>query len=108
MVASKPERFRRPYVRSFLSTSLEGPAQHLYEDVYCQRGPAIWLFPGGDPMLPMSTRQFNRAVHAAAAMAEIKKRVTPHTLRHYAESRIMPSDFRFLLADSGKLESNSA
>ena len=34
--------------------------------------------------------------------------VTPHTLRHYAESRIMPSHFRFLLADSGKLESNSA
>ena len=32
-------------------------------------------------MLPMTTRQFNRAVHAAA-MAEIKKRVTPHTLRH--------------------------
>jgi hypothetical protein len=30
-------------------------------------------------MLPMSTRQLNRAVHAAAAMAEIKKRVTPHT-----------------------------
>src|SRR5450432_1097930 len=29
-----------------------------------------------------STRQFTRAVHAAAAMAEIKKRVTPHTLRH--------------------------
>jgi integrase len=24
----------------------------------------------------------NRAVHAAANMAEIKKRVTPHTLRH--------------------------
>jgi site-specific recombinase XerD len=30
----------------------------------------------------MTTRQFNRAVHAAAAIAEIKKRVTPHTLRH--------------------------
>jgi hypothetical protein len=27
-------------------------------------------------------RQFNRAVHAAAHTAEIKKRVTPHTLRH--------------------------
>jgi integrase len=40
----------------------------------------------------MSTRQFNRAVHAAATMAEIKKRVTPHTLRHNAESRIMPSN----------------
>ncbi len=31
---------------------------------------------------PLTTRQLNRAVHAAAAMAEIKKRVTPHTLRH--------------------------
>jgi site-specific recombinase XerD len=33
-------------------------------------------------MLPMTTRQFARGVHAAAGMAEIKKRVTPHTLRH--------------------------
>jgi len=36
----------------------------------------------GDPMLPMTTRQLNRAVHAAAAVAGINKRVTPHTLRH--------------------------
>ena len=54
----------------------------LLRDWYRIARPAVWLFPGGDPMLPMSTRQFNRAVHAAAAMAEIKKRVTPHTLRH--------------------------
>ena len=54
----------------------------LLRDWYRIAGPAVWLFPGGDPMLPMSTRQFTRAVHAAAAMAEIKKRVTPHTLRH--------------------------
>jgi integrase len=45
--------------------------------------PRGWLFPGRDPAQPMTTRQLNRAVHAAAAMAEIKKRVTPHTLRHY-------------------------
>ena len=44
--------------------------------------PAVWLFPGRDPMLPMTTRQFNRAVHTAAGMAGIKKPVTPHTLRH--------------------------
>ena len=44
--------------------------------------PPGWLFPGRDPMLPLTTRQLNRAVHAAAALAEIKKRVTPHTLRH--------------------------
>jgi integrase/recombinase XerD len=30
----------------------------------------------------MTTRRFTRAVHAAANMAEIKKRVTPHSLRH--------------------------
>ena len=54
----------------------------LLRDWYRIARPAVWLFPGGDPMLPMSTRQFNRAVHTAAAMAEIKKRVTPHTLRH--------------------------
>ena len=41
-----------------------------------------WLFPGRDPLLPLTTRQLNRACHAAAHMAEIKKRVTPHTLRH--------------------------
>ena len=54
----------------------------LLRDWYRIARPAVWLFPGGDPMLPMTTRQFNRAVHAAAAIAEINKRVTPHTLRH--------------------------
>src|ERR1700721_671618 len=44
--------------------------------------PAVWLFPGRDPLLPLTTRQFNRVVHAAADRAAIKKRVTPHTLRH--------------------------
>jgi integrase/recombinase XerD len=44
--------------------------------------PQVWLFPGRDRISPLTTRQFNRAVHAAAHMAEIAKRVTPHTLRH--------------------------
>ena len=44
--------------------------------------PTAWLFPGRDPLQPMSTRQLNRACHAAADMAEITKRVSPHTLRH--------------------------
>jgi len=55
---------------------------HLLRDWYRIARPAVWLFPGRDPMLPMTTRQFNRAVHTAAGMAGIKKRVTPHTLRH--------------------------
>src|SRR5580700_11045365 len=44
--------------------------------------PQVWLFPGLDPINPMSTRQLNRACHAAARMAEIAKRVSPHTLWH--------------------------
>src|SRR5438270_7542114 len=41
-----------------------------------------WLFPGRDPVQPMTTRQLTRACHTAAQAAEIKKRVSPHTLRH--------------------------
>ena len=41
-----------------------------------------WLFPGLNPIESLSTRQLNRAVHAAAQAAEIDKRVSMHTLRH--------------------------
>jgi integrase/recombinase XerD len=44
--------------------------------------PRGWLFPGRAPAQPMTTRQLNRACHAAAQMAEINKRVSLHTLRH--------------------------
>jgi len=44
--------------------------------------PRGWLFPGHDPAQPMTTRQLNRACHAAAQMAEINKPVSLHTLRH--------------------------
>jgi site-specific recombinase XerD len=44
--------------------------------------PQGWLFPGRDPVNPLTARQLRRAVHDAAEAAEIKKRVTPHTLRH--------------------------
>jgi integrase/recombinase XerD len=41
-----------------------------------------WLFPGLNPIESLSTRQLNRAVHAAAQAAKIDKRVSMHTLRH--------------------------
>jgi integrase/recombinase XerD len=50
-----------------------------------------WLFPGLNPIDSLSTRQLNRAIHAAADAAHIDKRVSMHTLRHYPESRNMPS-----------------
>jgi site-specific recombinase XerD len=44
--------------------------------------PQGWLFPGRDRVQPMTTRQLNRACHAAAQTAGINKRVSLHTLRH--------------------------
>ena len=36
--------------------------------------PRGWLFSGRDPVAPLSVHQLNRAVHAAAETAGIKKR----------------------------------
>jgi site-specific recombinase XerD len=44
--------------------------------------PQGWLFPGQNPVNPLTTRQLNRACHAAAQVAGIDKRVSLHTLRH--------------------------
>ena len=44
--------------------------------------PGGWLFPGQDPINPISTRQLHRACCAAATLAEITKHVSLHTLRH--------------------------
>jgi site-specific recombinase XerD len=44
--------------------------------------PRGWLFPGRDPVQPVTTRQLNRACHAAAMMAKLDKPVSLHTLRH--------------------------
>ena len=41
-----------------------------------------WLFPGLDPVDHLSTRQLNRAIHAAADEAGIDKRISMHSLRH--------------------------
>ena len=44
--------------------------------------PTTWLFPGRDPLLPITTRQLYRTVHDTAAAVGIHKSVSPHTLRH--------------------------
>jgi len=54
----------------------------LLRDWWCVAQPTTWLFPGRDPLLPITPRQLYRVVRDAADAAEIKKRVSPHTLRH--------------------------
>ena len=44
--------------------------------------PGGWLFPGRDPVNPLSTRQLNHACHLAAKTAHLNKRVSLQLLRH--------------------------
>lgn len=70
-----------------------------------------WLFPGMDPMDPLSTRQLNRAIHAAAEAAKIDKRVSMHTLRHSFATHLLEQrvDIRVIqvLLGHAKLETTS-
>jgi len=54
--------------------------------------PKAWLFPGQNPVNPLTTRQLNRACHAAAQLAEINKRVSMHTLRHSFATHLLEQD----------------
>ena len=44
--------------------------------------PGSWLFPGRDPINPLTTRQLSRIFHGAKDAAEINKPVSLHSLRH--------------------------
>ena len=54
--------------------------------------PNGWLFPGRPPINPLSTRQVDRAVKAAAELAGITRRISPHTLRHSFATHLLEQD----------------
>ena len=70
-----------------------------------------WLFPGRNPLNPLSTRQLNHVCHLAATAAELDKRISMHTLRHSFATHLLENkvDIRVIqvLLGHRKLETTS-
>ncbi len=61
---------------------LSEPLLHLLRAYWKASRPQGWLFPGQNPVNPLTTRQLRRAFDGAKEAAGIEKRVSLHTLRH--------------------------
>lgn len=70
--------------QAMLSPQLLTILRHWYQHAQTQRKmlPGGWLFPGQNPVNPLSTRQLRRAFHYAREQARITKKVSLHSLRH--------------------------
>ncbi len=73
--------------------------------------PGGWLFPGQNPVNPLTTRQLGRAFHDARMAAGIDKPVSLHTLRHCFATHLLEQkvDIRVIqvLLGHNKLETTA-
>ncbi len=73
--------------------------------------PGGWLFPGQNPVNPLTTRQLRRAFHGAKEAAGIDKQVCLHTLRHCFATHLLEQkvDIRVIqvLLGHSKLETTA-
>jgi integrase/recombinase XerD len=74
---------------------------HLLRDYWKRHRNPAWIFPrlgrsgkeGPAAQIPMSKETVQGALRRVLKQLKFKKRVSVHTLRHHADSRIMPTPF---------------
>ena len=67
----------------------------LLREYWRSHKPVNWLFPGQQPDQPLSGRSGQKIFSRAIEQAGIRRAATVHTLRHNADSRIMPTQTSF-------------
>jgi integrase/recombinase XerD len=80
---------------AMLSPSLVKILRAWYREGHAKRKilPGGWLFPGQNPVDPISPRQLNRVFHQAREDAGIDKKVSLHSLRHAFATHLLEQHY---------------
>ena len=84
-------RVRQAKGRKDRYTLLSKRALEALRGYWRSNRPAEWLFPGQQPARPISSSSVQKMFRRAREVARIKKAASPHSFRHNADFRIMPT-----------------